>query len=310
MRQTTRRSKRHCLSKWIASVERDRLPVRCSWNCNFLVKSDQSPAIHSLTKHYLDLLMAPVAGVDVGRWRILLRDDSQIRMLSCTYNAEMGEDVLLLRVRRLSDLFEDLNLYLDIFNPGLGDGFTAKTEQHFWSNLRQDEHHWVRVLGEQVYRSVELQSRHDAQKEILQACKLPLSSLVYLFGCRYPLRKDPKSKALNINMSRMLRFAYGHASISVDFGHRPVKKGESKEFKERVETALKEFKERFSIPPPLLTSCGVTVLYVPPMNGAEVDLDNLVRKAIIPAVHNILSHLRPRQHFWIRLKSAIRVIQT
>src|SRR5208283_2845979 len=89
----------------------------------YSVESRQSPAIHSLTKHYLDLLMAPVPGVDAKRSRILLRDDSQVQFLSCTYSANMGEDNLRLRVRRLSDFFEDLNLYGDILHGRLDDGF-------------------------------------------------------------------------------------------------------------------------------------------------------------------------------------------
>jgi hypothetical protein len=85
----------------------------------------------------------------------------------------------------------------------------------------------------------------------------------------------------------MLRSAYVHPIVSADFGHRPLKHGDTKMFRDRVQEALKDFKDRLPVLFPLLTPCGVTIFYVPPRQGGKVDLDNLVRRAIIPAVHEI-----------------------
>jgi hypothetical protein len=52
----------------------------------------------------------------------------------------------------------------------------------------------------------------------------------------------------------------------------------------------------------VLTTVGVTIIYVPPINGTKVDLDNLARKAIIPAVHDILQPPITSISFWRRLK--------
>jgi hypothetical protein len=278
----------------------------------YSAKSDKSPAIHSLTKHYLDLLMAPVPGVDAGRSRILLRDDSQVQFLSCTYRANAGEDNLRLRVRRLSDFFEDLNLYGDILDGCLDDGFEwdeqrDQDESDFrdWDSLRRDEAKWVQLRGEESYKSFELLSRRDAQKELLQKRCLPLSSLIALFGSRYHrLRNDHQLKAVISNTSKMLRSAYAHPFVSANFGHRPLQKGDTKAFRDRVQTELKAYKDRFPTPFPLLTSCGVTVFYVPPVKGDKVDLDNLVRKAIIPAVHDILKPPATWAAFWRSLLHA------
>ena len=49
-----------------------------------------------------------------------------------------------------------------------------------------------------------------------------------------------------------------------------------------------EARARNSLLYPLLVLRGVTVLYLPPRSASKVDLDNLVRGSIIPAVHEIL----------------------
>ena len=169
----------------------------------YSAESNKSPAIHSLTKHYLDLLMSPVPGVDAGRSRILLRDDSQVEFLSCTYSSIHREDSLRLRVRRLSDFFEDLNLYGDILHGWLDDCFELeenkdRDESHFqdWDRLRREKERWEQLRGKQAYQSFELFSRRDAQKEFLERRRLPLSSLLTVFGSRYhQLRNDLESKA-------------------------------------------------------------------------------------------------------------------
>jgi hypothetical protein len=278
----------------------------------YSVESKQSPAIHSLTKHYLDLLMSPVPGVNAGRSRILLRDDSQVQFLSCTYSSTLREDSLRLRVRRLSDFFEDLNLYQDILNGSLDDDFELEErrdqdDSHFrdWDRLRRDEARWVQRRGKGAYQSFELFSRRDTQKELLERRSLPLSSLITLFGAKYHrLGDDPESKAVINSTSQMLRSAYTHPFVSADFGHCPVQTGDTKAFRDRVQTELKAYKDRFPTPFPLLTPCGVTVLYVPPNKGARVDLDNLVRKAIIPAVHDILKPPTTWNTFWHSLLEA------
>jgi len=278
---------------------------------HYSAESRHSPAIHSLTKHYLDLLMAPVPGVDLGRSRLLLRDDSQVQFLSCSYNANMGEDLLRLRVRRLSDFFEDLQLYGDILHRSL-DGFEFEEEReegrsHLrdWRELRNHEAKWVELRGAESYGSFELLSRRDAQKEVLQQRSLPLSSLITLFGSRYHrLRNDPGSKAVIDNTAEMLRSGYSHPLVSADFGARPLQKGDTKIFRDRVQAELKAYKSRFPTPFPLLTPCGVTVFYVPPAKGNKVDLDNLVRKAIIPAVHEILKPPTTWATYWRSLLQA------
>ena len=154
-----------------------------------------------------------------------------------------------------------------------------------------------------------LLSRRDAQQEILKARKLPLSSLSALVGSEYhALRNDPRFKALFRDTSRMLLSAYGHQFVSADFGHRALKEGDSRLFRDRVQTELKTLKDRLPIPLPLLTPCGVTVLYIPPIAGAKVDLDNLVRKPSFRQFMTFSSRPPRQKHSCVRWKSATRAI--
>jgi hypothetical protein len=61
--------------------------------------------------------------------RILVRDDSQIEFLSCSYDSQLDKDGLRLRVRRLSDFFEDLELYTDIANANVGSRFEFEDDR-------------------------------------------------------------------------------------------------------------------------------------------------------------------------------------
>ena len=101
----------------------------------------------------------------------------------------------------------------------------------------------------------------------------------------------------------MVRSVYEQPFMSVDFGARAVKQGESKEFRERVREGLRKAREQSQLLSPLLAPCGVTVLYLPPENASKIDLDNLVRESIIPAVHEILQPPGTPRDFLLRIDS-------
>src|SRR5437016_4253387 len=96
----------------------------------FWAGARNSPGVHSLAKHYLDLLQKPTPGVSLNRSRVLVRDDAQIEFLSCSYDTRMDDDGLRLRVRRLSDFFEDLELYSDIAGGNVGSRFEFSDDRH------------------------------------------------------------------------------------------------------------------------------------------------------------------------------------
>jgi len=265
----------------------------------FWAASRNSPEVHKLAKHYLDLLQKPVPGVALKRGRILVRDDAQIEFLSCSYDARVDKDGLRLRARRLSDFFEDLELYTDIANGSVGSGFEFEVDPHeegrqessieHYRDFRKSKRAYAARFGADTADKMELIWKRDAQEAALSIHRVELRNLASLLRPRYArLRKHPGMESILRATSRMVRSVYEHSFMSVDFGARAVKEGESKEFRERVRQGLLKAKARTPLLSPLLAPCGVTVLYLPPRNASRIDLDNLVRESIIPAVHEIL----------------------
>jgi hypothetical protein len=101
----------------------------------------------------------------------------------------------------------------------------------------------------------------------------------------------------------MTRRMYEHPFMSVDFGARAVKHGESREFRERVRDGLARARERNPLLHPLLVPCGVTVLYLPPRHAAKIDLDNLMRESLIPSVHEMLQPPATPRDFIMAVKT-------
>ncbi len=266
---------------------------------HFWAGSRNSPEVHSLAKHYLDLLQKPVPGASLKRSRILVRDDSQIEFLSCFYDSRFNGDGLRLRARRLSDFFEDLELYIDIADGNVGSRFEFETDRfeeerressiEYYHNFRQHKRQYATRFGKEKADKLELIWKRDAQEAILSDRRLELRTIASLLRPRYGrLRNHPEFKSILATTARMTRSLYEQPFMSVDFGARAVKEGESKEFRERVRQGLMKAKEKTPLLYPLLAPCGATILYLPPANASKIDLDNLVRTSIIPSVHEIL----------------------
>ncbi len=268
---------------------------------HFWPGSRNPPEVHHLAKHYLDLLQKPVSGVSLPprRKRVLVRDDAQIEFLSCLYDTRMDEEGLRLCVRHLTDFFEDLELYRDIANGNLGSGFESTDDGYErmrresaiedYRDFRDRKRDYVARFGKETADRMDLIWKRDAQEALLFDRRLDLQMIASLLRPRYHhLRKNTAMASILETTSRMARSVYEYPFMSVDFGARAVKHGESKEFKRRVRQGLMEAKKRTPLLYPLLAPCGVTVLYLPPRNASRIDLDNLVRESIIPSVHEIL----------------------
>jgi hypothetical protein len=272
-----------------------------------------SPEVHSLAKHYLDLLQKPASGVSLNRSRVLIRDDAQIEFLSCSYDTRMDDSGLRLRVRRLSDFFEDLQLYADIANGNLGSRFELEDDDEDlhesalerYNDFRKGKKAYVDRYGLEATEKMELIWKRDAQAAVLAHRRLDIRTISTLLRPRYHyLRQDNQMASILSATSKMVRSVYEKPFMSVDFGARAVKQGESKEFRKRVRQGLTEAKTRTPLLYPLLTPCGVTILYLPPLNASKIDLDNLVREAIIPAVHEILQPPGTPRDFLLQINPA------
>jgi hypothetical protein len=257
-----------------------------------------APSIQNLAKHYLDLLMSPIQGLSLNRKKLLLQDDSQIRFLSCNYAPMIFEEGIRLRVHRLSDFFADLRLYRDLRSGDFGDRVKDKEDEDdlfeedqidSWLDFQRDRTDWKERLGEEAFASYELMMQRFAQEQALKQRKIPLRALGGLFGTKHnAFGHHPTMKDILLANASLSRFAYFHDLTAVDLGARPLITGDSDRFKARVREGLAAYKKRIPLFSPLLVTVGVTIIYVPPVKAPKVDLDNLARKAIIPAVHEIL----------------------
>jgi hypothetical protein len=159
-------------------------------------------------------------------------------------------------------------------------------------------------FGQDTADNMELIWKRDAQEAVLSNRRLELRTIASLLRPRYGrFRKHPEFKSILAATSRMVCSVYEQPFMSVDFGARAVKQGESKEFRERVREGLRKAREQSQLLSPLLAPCGVTVLYLPPENASKIDLDNLVRESIIPAVHEILQPPGTPRDFLLRIDS-------
>lgn len=257
-----------------------------------------APSIQNLAKHYLDLLMSPLPCLSLNRKKLLLQDDSQIQFLSCNYAPMALEEGIRLRVHRLSDFFADLRLYKALRSGELGDRVGDEEDEidlfehdhvDSWLDLQKERKEWKRRLGEEAFVAYELMMQRFAQEEALKHRRIPLHALGGLFGAKHHSRTHhPMMKDVLLANTSMSRYAYFHALTAVDMGARPLVKGDSDLFKARVREGLVAYKTKIPLFSPLLVTVGVTIIYVPPVEAPKVDLDNLARKAIIPAVHEIL----------------------
>jgi hypothetical protein len=257
-----------------------------------------APSIQNLAKYYLDLLMSPLPGLSLNRKKLLLQDDSQIRFLSCTYTPMVFEEGIRLRVHRLSDFFADLRLYQALRSGDFGDRVDDEEDEvdlfeddhvDSWLDFQREKTAWKKRLGEEAFVSYELMMQRFAQEEVLKQRKIPLRALGGLFGTKHNAHgRHPMMTDVLLANASMSRYAYFHALTAVDLGARPLIKGDSDLFKARVREGLEAYKKRIPLFSPLLVTVGVTIIYVPPVGAPKVDLDNLARKAIIPAVHEIL----------------------
>jgi hypothetical protein len=259
-------------------------------------------AVHSLAKHYLDLLVTPLPEARIPRKRLLLKDDSQIEFLICIYDVRSESNGLRVRVQRIADFFQDLELYSDIMHGNLegpDEDWREKLPKDDFEDVRDpvDDFRIFRNskkayearYGRESYKKVELIYKRDAQLSMLRGKTPRLEQFASLFGPRYhPFREQRKIAEVLEATSGMVRSLYESPVMSIDFGPRALEKGGSEKFRENIQKALLSARDRNPMLYPLLAPCGVTIFYLPPANAQSIDLDNLVRKFIIPQVHDIL----------------------
>jgi len=269
---------------------------------DFFCNRNNTPAIHSLAKNYLDLLSIPLPDSYIKRKRLLYKDDRLIKILIINYTlCSDPPSGISIKIDRLDNFFEDLKLVNRIihndfeefsysfFNIGEierennNDFFNAYEKLE---DLRKSKDSFIKNIGRDAYKAMEEFAIQDIQKDYLQIGHLSTSGLISLFA---PFLNERMPSDIS---QAILEITKNHTNmmisppLALDLRHTPIRNGQTKIFKNNVKTVLKNFTKQFPILSHLKTPLGVIVLYVPPRTQS-IDLDNLARY-IIPFVNEII----------------------
>jgi len=269
---------------------------------DFHCNQNNPPAIHNLTKNYLDLLSIPLQNSNIKRKRLLYSDDSLIRILIVNYTlCSDSHSGISIKIDRLKNFFGDVKLVDRIIHNDFEDSSynsfdinEIEQENHDdfsdpyekLEDLREGKDFFIKNIGRDSYNIMEDFAIQDIQKNYLQIGNLSASGLMPLFA---PFLNDRMPSDIS---QEILEITKNHRNmmisppLALDLRHTPIKNGQTKIFKSNVKTVLKKFTKQFPILSPLKIPLGVIVLYVPPKTQ-RIDLDNLARY-IIPFVNETI----------------------
>lgn len=257
----------------------------------------QEPQIYQLPKHYLDLLQAKRYPNDRSP-KLLLQDDRLVKCLICTYSfadAARSRPHVSFETTTLKDFVQELLLYDRIVNRDTGEedtdvggrlsapedpyGYAYDPVRDYREALKQRDSLSgnYRVLADMMLPTYQM----DAQSRILGVREPQPVQIARIY--------EPLLKRRGIRgdvfqpVAGMIRQVFSIGVASADLGAPPARPGESDLFKERVRVALAEMRQSDPLWERLLTTMGITILYVPPKFGQKIDLDNLAMR-IVPQV--------------------------
>jgi hypothetical protein len=271
---------------------------------DFCVGRKNPPAIHTLAKNYLDLLMEPLPRSGIARKELLYTDDRLIRVLIVNYDfsdqtfapgislavdrlANLVADVELLQRIQHGEFKDDDNVLgsqrLDPFDSDDDDDDNSFERLH---DLEQDRTHIIAMLGGKAYRAMMDMALYDAQRAYLRAATVRPSGLFTLFSSILQKDRYGQFSELMGSILKQQRSLVVSSPFTIDLRHTPLENGERSAFKENVRGVLADFKQRYPILFPLRVPISITVLYVPP-KVQSIDLDNLARY-VVPFVNDII----------------------
>jgi len=262
------------------------------------------PALHTLSKNYLDLLHKPMPHIDSYKG-LLFNDDSQIKILISNYHIDEFDKqraCIKIKAYSLGFFIKDIEFTDRIINNKF-----ENSDYHRHSNfedellyernhdnrdyvddlleLERDKEFYDKTFGEQYFLLQKQFCTRQIQEQFLKINEFGIRNLISIFQPVFSYYKQysaDKSFQSIWGSSRNLIF---FSSSFLDFGNAPQKKGESNIFKTNLKEELKKFKENFKILFPLLQPISVIITFIPPKQKV-VDLDNLARY-IAPFVNEI-----------------------
>ena len=272
---------------------------------DFYTTKDNPPALHTLSKNYLDLLHKEMSDID-GLKEILFKDDSQIKILIANYHLNINdsqEPEIHITSYPYSSFIGDLELTDRITTNRFKDRDTfrhhrftfelERDEEHFdisdirneLNSLEQNEENLIKQFGQAFYDLQKHFHIRKIQEKYLNQNEISIRDLISIFQHKFSYNKK---YANDQRFQQIWNATRGFIYITSDFlelGGAPTQEGETKQFKRELQEQLKEFKQKHKVLFPLLQPINVTITFVPPKHNV-LDLDNLARY-IIPFINDV-----------------------
>lgn len=272
---------------------------------DFYTTQHNPPALHTLTKNYLDLLHKEI-DEDILK-KLLFKDDGQIKVLIANYHLNLfGKQEPEIRITSysLSKFIKDLELTDRIITNNFADAdsfmhqrFMEETEDDerrsfdssdYWDDLKdleKNKNNHIEQMGEAFYNLQKHFLVRQIQENYLKLNEIKIRDLTAIFQHNFSHNKKYSHDG---NFKKLWNITRGYIFLTSDFvglGNAPMQEGETKIFKNKLQEQLKEFKEKHKILFPLLQPINITITFVPPKLNI-LDLDNLA-KYIVPFVNEI-----------------------
>lgn len=272
---------------------------------DFYTTKDNPPALHTLTKNYLDLLHKEMKEVD-GLKELLFKDDNQIKILIANYHLSISEKQgpeIRISSYSLSSFIEDIELADRILTNRFSDKDSYRHQRFIHelerdtnlesisdykeslANLEKDSAKTVAKFGQSFYDLHRHFHIRRIQESYLTKNEIGIRDLISIFQHVFSYNKKYSSEESFKAIWNITRGYIFFTSEFINLGNAPVQEGDTKLFKELVQDQLVEFKKKHNILFPLLQPINITITFIPPEHNIP-DLDNLAR-SIIPFVHNI-----------------------
>lgn len=281
---------------------------------DFYTTQNNPPALHTLTKNYLDLLHKSIEEDKFKK--ILFKDDSQIKILIANYHLNIygnQEPKISITAYSLTSFIKDIELTDRIYSNRFNDAddyayrrYIHETERDdskfdtkdYWEDLRsleKNKEKHIDQLGQDFYDLHKHFLTRQIQEKYLQQNEISIRDLISIFQHNFSYNKKYSNDKRFKQIWDITRGYIFFTSNFVELGNAPIHDGETKLFKNKLQQQLKGFKEKHKILFPLLQPVNVTVVFIPPKRNI-LDLDNLARY-IVPFVNEIfqppVTHLLP-----------------
>ncbi len=272
---------------------------------DYFTTEDNPPALHTLSKNYLDLLHKPMPEIDKYKG-LLFKDDSQIKILISNYHLnEYGNQKPHIRITSysLSNFYLDIELAHRIITNKFDDTDSyrySRFEDEFrhdyldnntdayadLKDLRENKQDYIDKFGEQFFTLQEHFYARQIQEQYLRINEFKVRDLISIFQSKFSYNKKYSNDSMFQKLWDSSKNLIFFASDFLELGKAPSQEGDTSIFKDNLQKGLVEFKNKHKILFPILQPISVLITFLPPKHNV-IDLDNLARY-IVPFVNEIL----------------------